>query len=64
MRRILFFLVAVGLIWGAGYLYFQEAAPAKVQYVTSAVSKDTLRESITATGTVNAVVTVEVGSQL
>src|SRR5215211_8483903 len=41
-----------------------KAAPAPAQYLTAALEEGELRRLITATGTLNAIVNVEVGSQL
>src|SRR3954452_1259462 len=41
-----------------------KAAPAPAQYLTAAIEEGELRRVITATGTLNAIVNVEVGSQL
>jgi multidrug efflux pump subunit AcrA (membrane-fusion protein) len=41
-----------------------KAAPAPAQYLTAAIEEGELRRVITAAGTLNAIVNVEVGSQL
>ncbi len=46
------------------YVYLQTDPVIRLTYVTAAVAKGKLRDTVTATGAVNAVVTVEVGSQL
>jgi HlyD family secretion protein len=54
------------LAWGRGQLGISEgkAAPAPAQYLTAPVEEGELRRVVTATGTLNAIVNVEVGSQL
>ncbi|MBI4365595.1 MAG: biotin/lipoyl-binding protein, partial [Deltaproteobacteria bacterium] len=47
---------------GAGYAYYQEEAPQS--YLTAAVARGSISTLVKATGTVNAVVTVDVSSQL
>jgi HlyD family secretion protein len=54
------------LAWARQQLGIQKgkAAPATAQYITTPVEEGELRRIITATGTLNAIVNVEVGSQL
>jgi HlyD family secretion protein len=63
MWRSLFVLILLGLIGAGAWLYSQDRAAGEVSYVTADVVEGRLRETVTATGSVNAVVTVEVGSQ-
>src|SRR5215207_2257847 len=54
------------LAWARGQLGVSEgkAAPVPAQYLTAPVEEGELRRIVTATGTLNAIVNVEVGSQL
>src|SRR5215203_5742727 len=54
------------LAWARGQLGVTEgkAAPVPAQYLTAPVEEGELRRIVTATGTLNAIVNVEVGSQL
>src|SRR3954452_2572598 len=60
-------LVAVALIGGLALWYADQegkAFPARPQYLTAPIEEGELRRVITATGALNAIVNVEVGSQL
>src|SRR4051794_4188015 len=60
-------LVAVALIGGLAFWYADQqgkASAASPQYLTAPIEEGELRRIITATGTLNATVNVEVGSQL
>jgi HlyD family secretion protein len=61
-KRLLLALIAIALVAVAGYWYFGNRATA-AQYVTAKVERGNLRNSVTATGTLQAVTTVQVGSQ-
>ena len=65
MRRLLWLLILLGLA-GAGtaaYVYYNDR-PTPLHYVTSRVERGQIAATVNATGTVNAVVTVQVGSQI
>ncbi|HEY7253925.1 MAG TPA: biotin/lipoyl-binding protein, partial [Methylomirabilota bacterium] len=66
MKRRLFWIigivVAAGLITG-GYLYTQGIG-ARPAFRTAAVTRGPLTSAVSATGTLNAVITVQVGSQI
>lgn len=47
-----------------GYFFYKSAKTQEIQYVTTAVSRGDLRSSISATGTLSAVETVDVGTQI
>ncbi|PUB11097.1 efflux RND transporter periplasmic adaptor subunit [Yoonia sediminilitoris] len=66
LKTILRILIAVFFIAivAVGYREYSSQPKAKTTYMTSPVVEGTLNETITATGSLNAVVTVEVGSQL
>lgn len=65
LRKSLRWAVAVIIvaIGGTAYMYWQQR-PEKPQYVTAAVTRGTVARTINTTGTVNPVVTVEVGSNV
>ncbi|SLN14589.1 Macrolide export protein MacA [Roseovarius gaetbuli] len=58
------FVFSIIAIATAGYREFSSRPKTKTTYMTSPVLEGTLSETVTATGSLNAVVTVEVGSQL
>jgi HlyD family secretion protein len=65
-RRLFIAVVAAALLGAGGYLYYRsayapEAAPV---YRTAKAERGTLTAAVTASGTLNAVVTVQVGSQI
>ena len=65
MRRLLWLLILLGLA-GAGtaaYVYYNDR-PTPLHYVTARVERGQIAATVNATGTVNAVVTVQVGSQI
>ena len=66
MKRRLFWIigivVAAGLLSG-GYLYTQGIG-ARPAFRTAAVTRGPLTSAVSATGTLNAVITVQVGSQI
>ncbi len=63
MKKIVFAIVTAGVVCFAVYMYFGKSngAPA---YRTSRVEKGDIVDAITATGNINAVTTVSVGSQV
>ncbi|HYG12025.1 MAG TPA: efflux RND transporter periplasmic adaptor subunit [Pyrinomonadaceae bacterium] len=61
-RKLLIAVFAVALVALAGYSYWGSGASA-AEYMTAKVERGNLRNSVTATGTVQAVTTVQVGSQ-
>ena len=56
-------LVVVALL-GAGWWYWRGAPPAEVQYRVATVGRGALTQAVTATGQLNPVVNVQVGSQV
>jgi len=66
MKKILKYLVILIAIGGAGFWGFQRLKPAKPVYVyrTQVIERGSITSSISATGTVNAVEMVEVGTQV
>lgn len=64
-KKISVILVLVILIAGGVYYYFQKQdAPFEVTYETAKVEKATIGNSVTATGTIEAVTSVDVGTQV
>lgn len=61
-RRLVAVLLAVALIGTAGYFLWGDRASA-AEYMTAKVERGNLRNTVTATGTLQAVSTVQVGSQ-
>lgn len=61
-KRLVIALCAVGLMAFAGFYFWGNRASAAV-YLTAKVEKGNLRNTVTATGTLQAVTTVQVGSQ-
>ncbi|HEX8139339.1 MAG TPA: efflux RND transporter periplasmic adaptor subunit [Pyrinomonadaceae bacterium] len=61
-RRLAAVLLAVALIAAAGYFLWGDRASA-AEYMTARVERGSLRNTVTATGTLQAVSTVQVGSQ-
>jgi HlyD family secretion protein len=65
LKRILFMIVALLLIGGAGFAYWRMSESAKeVSYVTTAVQRGNVTQVVSSTGTLQAVITVQVGSQV
>ncbi len=62
--RLFAWVAAFSAVAAIAYVYLKSEAVSKPSYVTVTVNKGKLRDTVTATGSVNAVVTVEVGSQL
>src|SRR5215204_1358034 len=61
-RRLAFVAVAVALVAVGGFWYWGDRANA-AEYMTAKVERGNLRNTVTATGTLQAVTTVQVGSQ-
>src|SRR3712207_1124057 len=61
-RRLAFVAVLVALAAGGGFWYWGGGANA-AEYMTAKVERGSLRNTVTATGTLQAVTTVQVGSQ-
>jgi HlyD family secretion protein len=56
-------LGAVGLLVGGAWYFYNRGAP-EIQYQTAKVTRGELTQTVTATGTLNPVVNVQVGSQI
>jgi HlyD family secretion protein len=63
LRWLLILLVA-GLAGGAGYYYWQQHASAKLEIETAIAKRGEVRRVVSTSGTVRALGTVEIGSQL
>src|SRR5688500_13413344 len=61
-RRLAVVAVALLLVAGAGFWFWGDGANA-AEYMTAKVERGSLRNTVTATGTLQAVTTVQVGSQ-
>ena len=64
LRRILIFLVFAGLIGGGVWFYVDSAKEPPVEYLTSAAARGDMRSVILATGKVQAVSMIRVGTQV
>ncbi|HEY9283482.1 MAG TPA: biotin/lipoyl-binding protein, partial [Pyrinomonadaceae bacterium] len=62
-RRRLLLVFAVVILAGAGGFWMWGGNVAAAEYLTARVERGSLRNTVTATGTVEAVTTVQVGSQ-
>lgn len=64
-KKIIIIIAIIAIVAGAGFGLFRgKAAKHKVVYETSTVSKGEISESVTATGTIEPVTEVEVGTQV
>ena len=64
-KRIILFAVSMAVVAGAGFwLFGSSKAQHKVTYETAVVTRGEISESITATGTIEPVTEVEVGTQV
>jgi HlyD family secretion protein len=63
-RWLVAVVVLAGLVSGGWFAYAWYTKPTPVTYTTAAAAKTTIIQSVTAAGTVNPVVQVEVGSQV
>jgi HlyD family secretion protein len=64
MKRIVVAALALAAAAAAGYFYFAKANGDSVPYRTAKVERGDIAETVTATGNINAVKTVQVGSQV
>lgn len=64
-KKIFIGVAAVAIVAGGAYAFLQkQEAPFEVSYETAKVEKSTIGNSVTATGTIEAVTSVEVGTQV
>lgn len=65
VRKTLYVVVAAAVVAGVAYYFVKKGeAPYEVSYETAKVEKATIGNSVTATGTIEAVTTVDVGTQV
>ncbi len=64
MKKLIFFIVITALAGGGGWWWWQNKNDEEIAYQTSAVTRGDLVQSVTATGTLNPVLNVQVGSQI
>ncbi len=64
MKRIMVAALALAAIAAAGYFYFAKANGKSPPYRTAKVERGDIAETVSATGNINAVKTVQVGSQV
>src|SRR5215211_4819797 len=66
-KRVIVFTSSAALLIGAGAVVLLGLSPAKengLRFTTAAVSKGRIASKVTATGTLSALVTVQIGSQV
>ncbi|MDR3353429.1 MAG: efflux RND transporter periplasmic adaptor subunit [Synergistaceae bacterium] len=64
LRRILIFLVLAGLLSGGAWLYVDSSKEPPIEYITAAAKRGDMRSVILATGKVQAVSMISVGTQI
>ncbi|MDR1789484.1 MAG: efflux RND transporter periplasmic adaptor subunit [Opitutaceae bacterium] len=64
MKKLLVLLVLLGAAGAAGYYYWKNASAPKPSFITAEVTKADIVQSVTATGDLQPVLTVEVSSQI
>ena len=65
LKKILIIIVVISLAAGAGYAYWRVSSSTKEPpYIAVAVQKGDITQVVTATGSLSAVITVQVGSQV
>ena len=64
MKKLIFFIVIAGLAGGGAWWWWQSNKDEDISYQTSAVTRGDLVQNVTATGTLNPVLNVQVGSQI
>lgn len=64
MKKNRWLIVAVGVAVIAAVIYFALNRDAQVQHFTAKVERGEINDAVEATGTINAVITVQVGSQV
>ena len=62
--RLLTFLVVACIAAGAGYYYWQQRSEGKLDIQTVAATRGDVRRVVSTSGTVRALGTVDIGSQL
>ncbi len=64
MKYLIFLLLLAGAGWGGWWYYQKQQEAEKVQYLTTKVTRGSVTQAVTATGTINPVKNVQVGSQI
>jgi HlyD family secretion protein len=64
MKKIIFLLIVLALLGGGGWWWWQDRKSDDVTYQTAPVARGDLIQTVTATGTLNPVRSVQVGSQI
>jgi len=64
MKRILVAAIVLAALAAAGYFYFAKTNGKSVPYRTAKVESGDISDTVSATGNINAVTTVQVGSQV
>ena len=64
MKKLLFILIILAALGGGGWWWWQNRKPEDVTYQTSPVTRGDITQMVTATGTLNPVLNVQVGSQI
>ena len=63
-KRLLLILLLAGLAGAGGYYYWQRQSPGKLDIQTAEAKRGDVRRVVSTSGTVRALVTVDIGSQL
>lgn len=64
MKKLIFLIVILGTLGAGGWWWWQGRGPEDTTYQTSAVARGDITQTVTATGTLNPVLNVQVGSQI
>ncbi|MEI6536027.1 MAG: efflux RND transporter periplasmic adaptor subunit, partial [Verrucomicrobiaceae bacterium] len=64
MKKLIFFVLVLAFGGGGGWWWWQSRNTEQITYQTAPVSRGDLVQSVTATGTLNPVLNVQVGSQI
>ncbi|HEY2574576.1 MAG TPA: efflux RND transporter periplasmic adaptor subunit [Verrucomicrobiaceae bacterium] len=64
MKKFIFILVVLALLGGGGWWWWENRGADDVTYQTAPVARGDLVQTVTATGTLNPVLNVQVGSQI
>jgi HlyD family secretion protein len=64
MKKVLVVICALALLGGGGWYLYRTKGKEAVRYRTATVERGEISETVTATGTINPVSTVQVGSQV
>jgi len=64
MKKLIFSLIVLAMLGGGGWWWWQGRKADEVTYQTAPVARGDLTQTVTATGTLNPVLNVQVGSQI